>query len=141
MRGKTVLVALVLALAIAVLAIGTAAASPRALSATFSKTATPCGIWWFSNKWKPLWIEGEGRLIEPESGGLVMTCHFTLNLNDPKLLSREAFCSQDWAAFMCQGDGALVDNRTTCNIVDAEVHNGNVVAGPSGEGMFVCHVK
>ena len=42
---------------------------------------------------------------------------------------------------MCEANGSLVDNRTTCNIEDAEVHNGIVAAGPSGEGMFVCHIK
>jgi hypothetical protein len=71
----------------------------------------------------------------------VATCKFTLDLSDPNLLSRDQFCAEDWAKFMCRGDGALVDNRTTCNIEDAEVHNGIVLAAPSGEGMFVCHVK
>ena len=69
------------------------------------------------------------------------TCRFTLDLHDSALLSRANFCAEDWAAFMCKGNGALVDNRTTCIILDAEVHNGIVAAGPSGEGMFVCHIK
>jgi len=141
MKRKAFLSALVLASILAVVAISSAAAAPKALSASFSKDATPCGVWWFDVDWNEVWIEGQGRLIQSANGGLVMTCHFTLDLDDPHLLSREQFCSEDWAKFMCRGNGALVDNRTTCNIVGAEVHNGTVVAGPSGEGMFVCHVK
>jgi len=133
--------ALILTLIFAVATASVSAAAPKALSATFSKNATPCGLWWFTNKWRPVWIEGEGRLIPNENGGYVMRCDFKVNFNDPHLLSREAFCSSPDFEFMCQGDGALVDNRTTCNIGDAEVHNGTVVAGPNGEGMFVCHVK
>lgn len=119
---------------------GSAAAPPKPLSATFGKNASPCGLWWFNAKWKPVWIEGEGRVIYPSGGGMVMTCHYTLAFDDPGLLSRDAFCSNEWFAFMCRGDGGLVDTDTTCNI-KGEVHNGTVAAGPSSEGMFVCHVK
>jgi hypothetical protein len=86
-------------------------------------------------------IYGEGRIIEKPSGGYVMTCKFFLDFTNPDLLSREDFCAQDWAAFMCKGNGGLVDNRTTCNIAGDVVHNGTIVAGPSGEGTFVCNVK
>lgn len=141
MKRSAFLSVLALTSILTVVIAGSTVAAPQPLSAKFGKDATPCGIWWFDAKWKPVWVAGQGHLIEPASGGFVMTCDFTLDLDDPKLLSREQFCSQDWAAFMCQGDGALVDNRTTCNIVGAEVHNGTVVAGPSGEGMFVCHVQ
>ena len=141
MNKKILLLTLMLALMFTVVAINTIAAAPKALSAKFSKNAISCGILWFDNKWHDVWIEGEGHIIQHEDGSFVMTCHFTLDLNDPKLLSREAFCGEDWAKFMCQGNGALVDNRTTCNLTGVEVHNGTVVAGPSGEGMFVCNVK
>jgi hypothetical protein len=140
---KFVLGSLGLAMLLVLLAFGcaSAAAPPTPLSATFSKSATDCGIWWFDPDWNLVWIEGQGRITRSASGGEVRSCRFTLNLHDPALLSRSDFCAEDWAAFMCRGDGALVDNRTTCNIEDAEVHNGVVTAGPSGQGMFVCHIK
>ncbi len=117
-----------------------AAGPPMPLSATFGKNATPCGLWWFDAKWKPVLIAGEGRLIYPADGGMVMTCHYTITFDDPTLLSRDAFCSNEGFAFMCRGDGGLVDTDTDCN-TGRQVHNGTVAAGPSGEGMFVCHVK
>jgi len=91
--------------------------------------------------WNPVWIAEQGSIIVSANGHEVRSCRFTLDLADSALLSRADFCAEDWAAFMCKGNGALVDNRTTCNIEDAEVHNGIVVAGPSGEGMFVCHIR
>ena len=141
MKKNIILLTFMIVMILTLVLISSAVAAPGALSAKFSKNAISCGIYWFNPKWKPIWIEGTGRIIHNVDGGYVMTCDFTLDLNDPDLLSREEFCAADWAKFMCQGDGALVDNRTTCNIAGDEVHNGTVVAGPSGEGMFVCHVK
>jgi len=141
MNKKVLRLALLLAIIFTFIAIGSAMATPKPLSARISRDATSCGIVWFNNHWKPIWIEGTGYILQHDNDGFVITCDFTLDLNDPKLLSREQFCAVDWAKFMCQGDGALVDNRTTCNIEGVEVHNGIVVAGPSGEGKFVCHVK
>ena len=141
MKKNIILLTFMIVMILTLVLISSAVAAPGALSAKFSKNAISCGIYWLNPKWKPIWIEGTGRLIHNVDGGYVMTCDFTLDLNDPDLLSREEFCAADWAKFMCQGDGALVDNRTTCNIAGDEVHNGTVVAGPSGQGMFVCHVK
>ena len=141
MNKKLFLSIILLAILFTILAVSSAAAAPKPLSARFSRDATSCGIWWFDPEWNMVWIEGEGSILQKDDGGYLAKCDFTLNLDDPGLLSREAFCAEDWAKFMCKGNGALVDNRTTCNIEDAEVHNGIVHASPSGEGMFVCHVK
>jgi hypothetical protein len=141
MNKKLLLPTLILALIFTMIIISSAAAAPKALSATFSIHANPCSIVWFTNRWKPVSIEGQGNLIQHPDGSFVMTCKFNLDFNNPKLLSREDFCSQDWAKFMCKADGALVDNRTTCNLEGVTVHNGTVVTGPSGEGTFVCNVK
>ena len=141
MKKGILLLTFAIALMFALAAISSVAAAPSALSARFSREATSCGILWFDKDWNDVWIEGTGYILRHQDGGYVATCKFTLDLSDPNLLSRDQFCAEDWAKFMCRGDGALVDNRTTCNIEDAEVHNGIVLAAPSGEGMFVCHVK
>ncbi len=140
MKKRIWLFTFAITLLLTLVVIGSAMAAVKPLSAKFSKDATSCGILWFDPKGHTVWIEGTGSILLKEDGGYLTTCKFTLDLSDPKLMSREQFCALDWAAFMCRGDGALVDNNSSCNIGNA-VHNGIVLAAPSGEAMFVCLVK
>jgi hypothetical protein len=156
MRKRSYLAVILLLSVLAVLAAISAAAAPAVaaptpLSATFSKVETECGILWpaWDFTWEYddgaggpwVWIDGEGSTIRNHTGGETRKCSFTLDLSRPELLSRAKFCADPVFSFMCKGNGALLDNRTTCNIQDREVHNGIVQAAPSGKGMFVCHVK
>ena len=140
MSKRTWLSGLMFALIFVVATASVAAATPKPLSSAFSKNGTECGLWWFDKQGEMVWLAGERHKLEPKSGGFILTCHFTIDFTSPDLMSREEFCSIADFAFMCKGNGALVDNRTTCNL-DEEVHNGTVVAGPSGGGQFTCHVK
>lgn len=137
---KRWLVAFILALLLAFVIISTVTAiTPKPLSARFSKDVTTCGLWWFDKNWDLVWIEGTGSIYTQQDGGYKIKCDFKVDFNAN--LSREEFCAEPGFAFMCKGNGALVDNRTTCNIEDAEVHNGIVNANKNGDGMFICHVK
>ncbi|MHB1318163.1 MAG: hypothetical protein ACYCYF_06040 [Anaerolineae bacterium] len=141
MSRKALCVAFVVLLTFALVTVATAGAAPAPLSGKASRTSSECGLWWFDHDWEPIWIAGEGHLVEHANRSSRLVCRFSLDLTDPDLLSREQFCAEDWAAFMCRGNGALVDSHTTCNMDDGSVHNGTVVAAPNGEGTLVCHIK